>query len=43
MGKALVSKEWVQSEITVQALEWKKTNRGGEGFKDMEFSGVLKK
>ena len=40
----LVSKGWLQSEITVQTLKWKKTNRrlrggGGGGVKDMEFSG----
>ena len=33
--KVLVSKGWLQSEITVQTLYWKKTNRGkgrgGEG------------
>ena len=32
--KVLVSKGWLQSEITVQTLKWKKTNRrlrGGGG------------
>ena len=43
--KVLVSKGWVQSEITVQTLYWKinkQWGRGGE-VKDIEFSGVLKK
>ena len=43
--KVFVSKGWLQSEITVQTLQWKKTNRGKGGggggrVKDMEFSGV---
>ena len=43
--KVLVSKGWLQLEITVQTLQRKKTNRGkgdggGRRVKDMEFSGV---
>ena len=39
--KVLVSKGWLQSEITVQTLKTKK-NRGGKvgRVKDIEFSGV---
>ena len=29
--KVLVPKGWLQSEIIVQTLQWKKTNRGGKG------------
>ena len=40
--KVFVSKRGLQSEVTVQTLQLKKTNRGGRGrrVKDMEFSGV---
>ena len=40
--KVLVSKGWLQSEITVQALKTKKKRTEGKGgwIKDMEFSGV---
>ena len=42
--KVLVSQEWGQPEIAEQTPWWKKTNTEvGEGVKDMEFSGVLKK
>ena len=42
MVKVLVSKGWLQLEITAQTLYWKKTNTGGRGamVKDMGFSGV---
>ena len=39
--KVLASKGWVQSKITVQTLQWKKTNGDGRGVKDMELSGVF--
>ena len=38
--KMLVSKGWLQSEITVQTLQWKKTEGEGGRIKDMEFLGV---
>ena len=40
--KVLVSKGWVQSEITVNTTMKKNKPKGG-GSKDMKFSGVLKK
>ena len=43
--KVLVSKGWVQSEITVNTTMKKNKPKGGGrgGSKDMKFSGVLKK
>ena len=41
--KVLVSQGWLQSEITVYTIMEQKTEGGGGGIKDMEFSGVLEK